>query len=169
MWIANQLIRVAIPRHDEEFVGIGEPLGNGGDDVIAFITGKVDGLHTRSREHLFDDVHLRIQNVRLLLSLGLVLGSPLVSKRLLLAVEYDDDSVRVVVLDQDREHGAKTKHGIRYLSMHGGHRVWQGKKRPVSQRIAIEGHQFHGVGTVSPFITDSATSRIVVRLDIASF
>ena len=91
------------------------------NQVITFEPCSIDDRNSKRDKQFFDDVELLIQNVRLLLSLSLVLGNRFVPEGLLSPIEHHNDTVWFMVFHQRVQHGAKAVHRVGYLPTRSGH------------------------------------------------
>ena len=105
MRVAHELIRVSVARHNQQvFACLLCFFGDCGNQVVTFKTGSIDRRDTHHLEHLFDDVHLLIQDVWLRFALCFVLWRGFVPKSFFFSIEYHNHAIWLVVLHQCQEH-----------------------------------------------------------------
>ena len=105
MRIAHELIRVPVARHNQQvFACLLCFFGDCGNQVVTFKTGSIDRSDTHHLKHLFDDVHLLIQDVWLCFALCFVLWRGFVTKGFFFSIEHHNHAIWLMVLHQCQEH-----------------------------------------------------------------
>ena len=144
VWVSHQLICISVSGDNQQiFTSLLCLFGDGGDQIITFKTGGIYCGDAHYAEHLFDDVHLLIQDVWLRFALRFVLRRSFMSERLFFAIKHHNHPIGFVVLHQCQQHRAKSVNRISHLTTCRHHVSWQRKERSVCERVSIEDHQLH--------------------------
>ncbi len=139
--ILDQLVRVAVTRHDDHvLVAVARLGGQRGDDVVGLEAGDLQDRDVEGRHHLAHEPHLLAEDVGSLLPTGLVVVEELVAERRLGTVEGDGDAVGTMVLEQVDQHRGEPEDGVRDLPGCGRHVRRQGEEGAVGERVAVDQH-----------------------------
>ena len=115
--VIHQLEVVFVRRNAQDLMSVHRfSLRDRTNDVIGFEAGHFDALQPHHRDQLLDTSKLRHQIIGKGIAMGLVLIVHLVSKRRFLRVEHHGNSIRIVLVQQRRQHVGKGKHGKRRLT-----------------------------------------------------
>ena len=162
MRVDDQLIAVAIARHDDHVVTVGDQqVDGGGDQVVGFPAGAVDRGDPDRVEHLADEAHLLAEDVGRRCALRLVLGLRLVTERRLGPVECHQHAVGLVVLQHVDQHRREPEHGVGHLTAGGGHVGREREERAVGERVAVDDE-------VGPHCSQSLQRRVITRRRVAT-
>ena len=134
MWVADELIAVAIAGDDDDIVAafFGH-LRHRADDVIGFEPDEIDRSDIERCEHLAHQPHLLTQDVGSSFALRFVLRVGVVTKGWLGAIERNQHTLGLVVLDEVDEHRHKAEHSVGHLAAGGCHVGGQRKKSAIGQ------------------------------------
>ena len=149
--ILHQLVGVAVAGdHDHVVAGVAALGGQGGDHVVGFEAGGVDGGHGQSLQHLPDQSHLLAQDVGRRVAGSLVGGDDGVPEGRFGPVESDHHLVGLVVAPQVDQHRREAEHRVGDLARGGGHVGGQGEEGPVRQRVAVDQHHLRHIENLRP-------------------
>ncbi len=142
MRIFNELVGVAVARHDDHVVAGGGRLGRQRrEDVVGLEARRFDYWDLHRVDELANEAHLLAQDIGSLRSGGFVARDHLVAEGGLRPVEGHDQLVRVVFLDEVHEHGREAVDRVGHLPRGRGHRGREGKKSAISKGVPVKQHQ----------------------------
>ena len=141
--VADQLQHVPVAGDDEDVHVLRRGLrGEGGEEVVGFVTGCRQPPDAERVEDLEDQAELAAEVLGRLAPVGLVLDPLLVAERGFPPVERHRDVRRLLVAQHVDEHRGEPVHRVGRLPGGGGEVLdRQREERPVGQRMAVEQQQ----------------------------
>ena len=134
MWVADELIAVAIAGDDDDVVAtLFGHLRHRADDVVGLKPNEIDRGDIERCEHFTHQAHLLTQDVGSGFALRFVLRVGVVTKCWLGTIERNQHTLGLVVLDEVDKHRHKAEHSVGHLSAGRCHVGGQRKKSAVGQ------------------------------------
>ncbi len=157
--VTNQLVRVAVAGDDHGVDPLaGGLLGEGGDDVVGLDPLDLEHRDLEGVEDLVNQRHLGREDVRRLLTAGLVVGVHVVPERRRPGVEGDGDVVGLLVAEHLDEHRREPVDGVRDRPRPRREVGRQGVEGPERKRVAVEEEKLAHSSIVGPPAADSGVS-----------